>query len=151
MRMHEDEVDIDAAIQLRYLFRQWAQQQVDQRWIGGDRFLNQLKEIAPVGERDTDPALWMLRLEALRLSNRPDQFDEAAIDYCVTYEVSPPSWERAKCRVRIGGEVHIDAPRIRSRRAVARPGGERAAAVQLRLGQCGGLVLVGRGAALTAE
>src|SRR5262249_1203338 len=35
---------------------------------------------------------------------RPDQFDEAAIDYCVTYEVSPPSWERAKCRVRIGGD-----------------------------------------------
>ena len=99
-----DEVDIDAAIQLRQLMRGWAQQQVDQRWIGGDRFLNQLKELAPVGERDTDPALWMLRLEALRLANRPDQFDEAAIDYCVTYEVSPPSWERAKCRVRIGSE-----------------------------------------------
>ena len=45
----------------------------------------------------------MLRLEVLRLANRPDQFDEAAIDYCVTYEVSPPSWERAKCTVRIGG------------------------------------------------
>jgi hypothetical protein len=99
-----DAVEIDAAIQLRQLMRQWAQQQVDQRWIGGDRFLNQLRELAPVGERDTDPALWMLRLEALRLANRPDQFDEAAIDYCVTYEVSPPSWERAKCRVRIGSE-----------------------------------------------
>lgn len=78
-----DEVEIDAAIQMRQLFRQWAQQQVDQRWVGGDRFLNQLKELAPVGERDTDPALWMLRLEALRLANRPDQFDETAIDYCV--------------------------------------------------------------------
>ena len=99
-----DDVRIDAAIQLRQLFRHWATQQIDQRWVSGDRFLSQLKEIAPVGERDTDPALWMLRLEALRLANRPDQFDEAAIDYCVTYEVSPPSWERAKCRVRIGSE-----------------------------------------------
>jgi hypothetical protein len=99
-----DGVEIDAAIQLRQLFRVWAQQVVDQRWVAGDRFLNQLKELAPVGEHDTDPALWMLRLEALRLTNRPDQFDEAAIDYCVTYEVSPPSWERAKCRVRIGGD-----------------------------------------------
>ena len=44
----------------------------------------------------------MVRLEALRLSNRPDQFDETAIDYCVTYEVSPPSWERARCQVRAG-------------------------------------------------
>ncbi|WP_457356311.1 hypothetical protein [Roseateles sp. P5_D6] len=99
-----EDIEIEAAIQMRQLFRVWAQQQVDQRWVGGDRFLNQLKELAPVGERDTDPVLWMLRLEALRLANRPDQFDEAAIDYCVTYEVSPPSWERAKCRVRIGGE-----------------------------------------------
>lgn len=98
-----DGIEIDAAIQLRQLFRLWAQQQVDQRWLGGDRFLSQLKELTPVGERDTDPALWMLRLEALRLVNRPDQFDEAAIDYCVTYEVSPPSWERAKCRVRVSG------------------------------------------------
>jgi hypothetical protein len=99
-----DDIEIDAAIKLRELFRVWANQAIDQRWLGGDRLLNQLKELAPVGERDTDPALWMLRLEALRLANRPDQFDEAAIDYCVTYEVSPPSWERAKCRVRIGGE-----------------------------------------------
>jgi len=97
-------VEIDAAIQARQLFRSWAHLQVDQRWLSGEYFLSLLKELAPVGERDTDPALWMLRLEALRLVNRPDQFDEAAIDYCVTYEVSPPSWERAKCRVRIGGQ-----------------------------------------------
>jgi hypothetical protein len=96
-------IDVDAAIQARQLFRNWAQLQVDQRWISGEQFLEKLKDLAPVGERDTDPALWMLRLEGLRLANRPDQFDEAAIDYCVTYEVSPPSWERAKCRVRISG------------------------------------------------
>jgi hypothetical protein len=99
-----DKVEIDAAIQLRALFRVWANQQVDQRWVAGDQFLDRLKDQAPVAERDVDPALWMLRLEALRLVNRPDQFDEAAIDYCVTYEVSPPSWERAKCRVKVGGQ-----------------------------------------------
>ena len=53
--------------------------------------------------RDVDPVYWTLRLDALRLANRPDQFDEAAIDYCVTYEVSPPSWERALCKVRVSG------------------------------------------------
>jgi hypothetical protein len=99
-----DEIEIEAAIKLRELLHRWAPQSVDQRWMGGAHFLDRLKELAPVGERDTDPAMWMLRLEALRLANRPDQFDEAAIDYCVTYEVSPPSWERANCRVRIGGD-----------------------------------------------
>ncbi len=40
------------------------------------------------------------------MTNRPDQFDEAAIDYCVTYEVSPPSWEAAQCQVRVSGGDH---------------------------------------------
>ncbi|MCV2356888.1 hypothetical protein LNV09_22325 [Paucibacter sp. B2R-40] len=96
-------LDIEACGLLRDLFRSWALQQVDMRWLAGDAFLHLLSEMAPVGVRDADPALWMLRLEALRLANRPDQFDEVAIDYCVTYEVSPPSWERSSCRVRISG------------------------------------------------
>lgn len=99
------QLDPEAAEQLRQLFRSWAKQQIDMRWLAGDQFLQVLKEMAPVSMRDVDPALWMLRLEALRLVNRPDQFDETAIDYCVTYEVSPPSWERAKCRVRVSGQT----------------------------------------------
>ena len=42
-------------------------------------------------------------MATLRLANRPDQYDEAAIDYCLTYEVSPPAWERANCAVRFSG------------------------------------------------
>ncbi|MCV2369769.1 hypothetical protein [Roseateles oligotrophus] len=97
------QLDIEACGLLRELFRDWAKLPVDMRWLAGDAFLNLLSEMAPVGVRDADPALWMLRLEALRLVNRPDQFDETAIDYCVTYEVSPPSWERSNCRVRVSG------------------------------------------------
>ena len=97
------QIDIEAGNALCMLFRTWAGQQVDLRWLAGDQFLQLLKDMAPVAQRDVDPAIWMLRLEALRIVNRPDQFDEAAIDYCVTYEVSPPSWERAVCRVRVSG------------------------------------------------
>jgi len=53
--------------------------------------------------RDVDPVYWMLRLEALRLAHRPDQFDEVAIDYCVTFEVSPPSWENSRCKAQLVG------------------------------------------------
>jgi len=96
-------VEPEAATHLSELFRQWAPEALDMRWLSGERFLATLQDAAPTGVRDADPAFWVLRLDALRLANRPDQFDEAAIDYCVTYEVSPPSWERAKCQVRIGG------------------------------------------------
>ena len=98
-----ERVEPEAASHLQVLFRQWAPQPIDMRWLAAEQLFAILQEAAPTGVRDADPAFWMARLEALRLSNRPDQFDETAIDYCVTYEVSPPSWERARCQVRASG------------------------------------------------
>ena len=96
-------IDAEACGRLSELFRSWIPQDLDMRWLSGDRLFVVLQEAAPTGVRDADPAFWQVRLDALRMTNRPDQFDEAAIDYCVTYEVSPPSWEPAKCIVRVGG------------------------------------------------
>ena len=96
-------IDAEASGRLSELFRSWMPQDLDMRWLSGERLFTVLQEAAPTGDRDADPAHWQLRLDALRMTNRPDHFDEAAIDYCVTYEVSPPSWEPAKCLVRISG------------------------------------------------
>ncbi len=96
-------IDAEAAMQLSSLFRIWAGQAIEMRWIAGESLFEALQDAAPNGVRDADPAFWLTRLDALRLANRADQFDEAAIDYCVTYEVSPPSWEPARCKVHIAG------------------------------------------------
>ena len=96
-------IDAEACARLSELFRNWIPQDLDMRWLGGERLFAVLTEAAPNGVRDADPAYWQIRLDALRMTNRPDQFDEAAIDYCVTYEVSPPSWEPARCEVRVSG------------------------------------------------
>ncbi len=98
-----EHIDAEACARLSELFRHWIPQEIDMRWLGGDVLFALLQEAAPSGMRDVDPAFWQVRLDALRMANRADQFDEAAIDYCVTYEVSPPSWERAKCQVRVSG------------------------------------------------
>ena len=96
-------IDAEACARLSELFRGWIPQPLDMRWLGGEHLFTVLHDAAPTGARDADPAYWQLRLDALRMTNRPDQFDEAAIDYCVTYEVSPPSWEPARCEVRVSG------------------------------------------------
>jgi hypothetical protein len=96
-------IDAEGCGRLSELFRKWIGQDLDMRWLGGERLFTVLAEAAPTGARDADPAFWQVRLDALRMTNRPDQFDEAAIDYCVTYEVSPPSWEPAICQVRVSG------------------------------------------------
>ena len=96
-------IDAEASARLSELFRRWIPQPLDMRWLAGERLFSVLQEAAPTGVRDADPAFWQLRLDALRMANRADQFDEVAIDYCVTYEVSPPSWEPAACQVRVSG------------------------------------------------
>ena len=96
-------IDAEASMQLSALFRLWAVQPIELRWLSGERLFTVLQEAAPTGVRDADPAYWTTRLDALRLANRADQFDETAIDYCVTYEVSPPSWEPARCKVHVSG------------------------------------------------
>lgn len=95
-------IDTEAAAKLHSVFNHWANQPLEMCWHNPERLLAVLQENTPVGARDVDPAFWMARLSALRLANRPDQFDEVAIDYCVTYEVSPPSWEPSKSTVKVG-------------------------------------------------
>lgn len=45
------------------------------------------------GRRDEDHAGWMLALFTLRVLDQPQAFEDLSIDFAVTYELSPPSWE----------------------------------------------------------
>ncbi len=45
-----------------------------------------------IGQRDASEEPWLLLLELLQLMNREKDFEETAMDYCVTYEVSPPQF-----------------------------------------------------------
>jgi hypothetical protein len=103
-------IDAEACAQLSELFRHWMAQKLDMRWLGGTRFMRLLADLTPTGAKDTDPAYWQLRLDALRMANQPIPFEEAAIDYCVTYEVSPPSWEPAECQVQLSGSDETASP-----------------------------------------
>ena len=68
----------------------------------GNHFIEVVRELCPSGRpRHRHRLVDAVPGSAARMANRPDQFDEAAIDYCVTYEVSPPSWEAPRCRVRM--------------------------------------------------
>ena len=65
---------------------------------GASRLADRLHAAIEVGRRDASNAVWMLLLEVYRILGRQGAFEEASIDYCVTYEVSPPSWEPASSK-----------------------------------------------------
>jgi len=54
--------------------------------------LGRLSERLVVGEATHAPA-WLLLLELLQRHSTQDVFEERAVDYAVTFELSPPSWE----------------------------------------------------------
>ena len=61
--------------------------------IGEAQLLEVLAHHCRAGYRETDGILWSLLFEILQRLGLKERFEEAAVDYAVTYEVSPPSWE----------------------------------------------------------
>ncbi len=90
-------IEAGALEPLARLFGQWAAQPVQIRFIGAEVLERVLRDATPSGDKSVPPAWWKLRMEALRVMHRPDEFELVALDYCVTYEVSPPSWDGARC------------------------------------------------------
>ncbi len=78
----------------------WAVQPVQLRFIGDAQLLKVLHNATPSSDRNVDQSWWLLRLAMLRVTHQPDDFELAALDFCVTYEVSPPAWESARCEYR---------------------------------------------------
>ena len=60
---------------------------------GEARIQQLLREAAKAGDKSVDAAVWLLLLDLYQMLGMHDEFEEAAVDYAVTYEVSPPSWE----------------------------------------------------------
>lgn len=63
---------------------------------GASEFAELVRSTIKIGDRDASEAPWMLLLALLQLMNREKDFEETAMDYCVTFEVSPPSFETPK-------------------------------------------------------
>jgi len=63
----------------------------------GEGVLSELLRVqTPVGNARVEPVWWRLRLDLLRILGQQSDFELVAMDYCITYEVSPPSWLPAK-------------------------------------------------------
>lgn len=69
--------------------------------LGLDQLCEALQRSVQAGRRDESDAAWMLLLEVLRLLERQHDFEETGIQYCITFEVSPPSWEPVSPNLRV--------------------------------------------------
>lgn len=87
-----------AALQpLAQLLEEWASSQGQFLWSDAGKLLQLLAQQTPVGERAQSEQWWSLRMSVLRLLHRMDEYEQVALDYCITYEVSPPAWVEPDC------------------------------------------------------
>ena len=107
-------IDPTAVAPLATLFAHWGDSPVQLRFAGAERLVGVLAEATPLTDRSTDLAWWQLYLAVLRAMHLGEDFELVALNYCITYEVSPPAWQEP-----VGQYASLDAPRQ------SRPGGLR--------------------------
>ena len=62
----------------------------------GRDYITALLDNRVVPGRPEDRACWLLKLEFCQLRGQLDAFEDVAINYAVTFEISPPSWEAGR-------------------------------------------------------
>lgn len=92
-----DNAAVDALYQL---FSSWCEQTIELRFIGDGQLQTALRNGTVSGDASVSQQWWLLRLALLRVIHQPDDFEITALDFCVTYEVSPPAWASARCQYR---------------------------------------------------
>ena len=75
-------IEPNAVEPLCKVFAGWSAQPVQLRFMGDSQLHQILQNATPSGDRATPQDLWQLRMEALRVTHRPDEFELAALDFC---------------------------------------------------------------------
>ncbi|MEO8855935.1 MAG: STAS domain-containing protein, partial [Burkholderiaceae bacterium] len=90
-------IEPDTIEALGAVFEEWTTSAVQLRFRGSASLERALRACTPSGVKAIGHAPWRLRMNALRVMQLQDEFDLVALDYCVSFEVSPPAWHDALC------------------------------------------------------
>ncbi|MEB0139976.1 MULTISPECIES: hypothetical protein [unclassified Undibacterium] len=93
------QVDPVACGLLLRILRNFKKSKHDLMLVGAQDLAEKIRSILQVGRRDETEAPWLLLLEILQLLHFERAFEEASMDYCITFEVSPPSFEAPQMQV----------------------------------------------------
>jgi ABC-type transporter Mla MlaB component len=86
-----------AVMSLASWVSQWCEKRLTFSFVGAEVLMSLLRGMSPSGDTSVAEHVWMLRLDLLRLMRMQDDYELAALDFCVTYEVSPPPWRDPVC------------------------------------------------------
>lgn len=106
-------ITTDAALALANLMAQWCEQPMTLQFDNLEVLDALLQIHTPLGNRQVPQFWWQLRLNTLRVLAVQNEFELVSMDYCVTYEVSPPAWESARCHRAYAPPASVQQPSAR--------------------------------------
>jgi ABC-type transporter Mla MlaB component len=77
----------------------WCEEPVDLHWTGVDALLAAVQMCKFSGDAARDAAWWLIHLDLLCIQEQEQTYEDMAMEYCIAFEVSPPSWVPAKCKL----------------------------------------------------
>ncbi len=92
-----EHIAADAMPLLSGLFGSLCSEPVSLRFSGSEHLVQILRAMTPSGDRAVDLGWWTTRLDCLCTMRLQDEFELAALDYCVTFGAAPPAWREARC------------------------------------------------------
>jgi ABC-type transporter Mla MlaB component len=98
-------IDLAGADLLLRVLKAFLRSQRELTLVGGGQLAELLSKTVESGRRDPSDAFWMLLLELQRMMGRQEEFEDTAIQYCITFELSPPSWETPAPNLKIAAAV----------------------------------------------
>jgi ABC-type transporter Mla MlaB component len=90
-------IPADVVPTLAELFAHWCDQPLALHFKGVSVLVDVLRANTPVGVRRVAALWWQLRMSLCRILGSQEDFDVVAMEFCITYEVSPPAWQATRC------------------------------------------------------
>ncbi len=107
--VHATGIDAEPATQFAAALQSIRRAEKPMVVAGANEFAQTVKDLLANGAQQ-EKAYWALLFELYQLSGQESAFEDAAVDYAVTFELSPPSWEAMSDAVQTTGEIEPDAP-----------------------------------------
>ncbi|MDR1646431.1 MAG: hypothetical protein LBR88_00080 [Zoogloeaceae bacterium] len=106
-------LDGEAAVKLAKLLNQARRRKLGWTLEGAEGLATRLVKRTVAGMRQNE-SLWVLLLELYQYLGKAAEFEEKSLDYAITFEVSPPSWEGIGAAAPVrqgGGPLRQDTPK----------------------------------------
>ncbi|WP_460534589.1 STAS domain-containing protein [Chitinimonas naiadis] len=109
-----DEIEPAAAAAIVTRWAKFKKKKAKFQAAGGPTLVEKLKSRIEVMRREEDEApYWLLLLELFQMLGLQEDFENMAVDYAVTFEMSPPSWD-ATAKTKTAAEVAAEEAKLQA-------------------------------------